>query len=692
MPDVSLHLLAGFRMTRESGEIAPLGKKAQALLAYLALNSGQPPRRETLASLLWGDRFDEQARHSLRQCLLALRKALGDDDGTVLVAEGDTLLLAPGTVVTDVGDFERLAAGSVRGDLETAVALYRGDLLEGLEVKSAGFDEWLASERTRLRILAADALGRLGVLLAEAGDVENAVETAQRLLALDPAREDAHRLLMALYDLSGRRVAALKQYRACAEVLRRELDVEPEPETRRLYEEIRTRSDDAPEPPAASAAPERRGHVPWRKPRLWPLAALALLVAGGLLWFYAIRDPAPVLPPEKPSIVILPFENLDGDPTQDPFIDGVTEDITTALSMISEMFVIDRNSALIYKDRPVKVQDVAEELGVRYVLVGSGRRVGDRVRITAQLIDALEGHHLWADSYDRTLDDIFAVQHEITLQIITALQVQLTEGEQERISLIHGTDKLEAWILGIQALQLARKLTRQDNARARELFQLAAELDPNYPGAWDGLAWTHLVDAKFGWSESPEASLQQAAELAQRVLSLDPSRPRTYGLLGIVQLFGGNHDEAIAFGEQAIALSPNGADVAAYQALTLTYTGDLERSVALLEHAMRLSPYYPDWYQWTLGRAYRLMGRYEDAIAVLRNGSKRTPRSLVSHIELAALYSKMGRASEARTEAAKVLKIDPLFSARAWSEVPPYRDPAIFERELDALRKAGLPE
>ena len=706
MAQLNLQLFGQFRISHEAeSEIAAPGKKGQALLGYLALAPDQSHTRDRLTTLLWGDRLEDQARQSLRQCLLTLRKTLGDEETPILVSDGDRLVLNHQAVEVDVLLFEQLAKEDTREQLERAVDLYRGDLLEGLDVRSEEFDEWLAGERNRLRDLAVDSLGQLMTLRAEADEAESAIDAAQQLLALDPLREDAHRLLMRLYDDAGRRSAALRQYQSCEEVLRRELDVEPAPETRQLISEIRTRQEGTGQVATDAGVATTQVRLSKGRPRLWAVVAVGLLLigAGGALWYSYLRGPQSLTEiaqvadmafplPEKPSIAVLPFLNLSGDPVQDQFIDGITEDITTALSIISEMFVIARTTALFYKDKPVNVVQVAEELGVRYVLEGSVQQSGDRVRVTAQLIDAVGGHHVWAEQYDREIQDIFAVQDDITLEIVTALRVQIAEGEQERVALIHGTRNLQAWLLGSQGTQRARQLTREDNSLARSFFERAARLDPKYPGAWDGQAWTHLIDAKFGWSESGETSIYRAAALAQKALELDPARSRTYGLLGTIQLLSGNHAQAVALGENAVALDPNGAEVAAFLAVTLTYTGELDRSIALIDRAMRLSPYYPDWYRWNLGRAYRLMGRYEDAIAALEIRLAENPGALVPRIELAATYSSLGRQAEARAMVAEVLKIHPGFSVRQWMRAPPYKDPAVMTREFGTLRKAGLPE
>ncbi len=732
MARLTLQLFGGLCAYRESGaEAAAAGRKASALLAYLALNPKQRCTRDRLATLLWSDRGEEQARHSLRQALLSLRKALDDESASVLVSDGDRLTLDTEAIAVDVQAFERLAASRTREALEQAGMLYVGDFLDGVDVRSEGFEEWLAAERTRLRDLASDVLLRLTQIYVDGGEWDAAREAAQRLLALDPSREEGHRILMRLYDHTGRRSLALRQYRICEHSLRRELDAAPAPETVRLHAEIRARGEEraggvedangvagkgplprgievaaAPGPSSPSAgadakiAAESAKHL-GRRAWLWAAAAAAVVVAVAALWLLRLPSPATsavadtakmAFPlPEKPSIAVLPFENQSGDPNQDSFVDALTGDVTTALSIISEMFVIDRYSMLIYRSKPATVKQVAEALGVRYVLEGSVQRSGDRVRISVALIDAVAGHHIWADRYDREIQDVFALRDEMTLAIITALQVHIAEGEQERSTLIHGTHNLQAWMLAGRGLQLLRRASQGDNARARELYQRAAALDPNYAGAWDGLSWSHLLDARFGWSGSPEADLRMAAELAQKALELDPMRSRTYALLGTIRLMMGDHAQAVAYGEKAVVLDPNGAEIAALLAFTLTYTTDAERSISLLGKAMRLSPYYPDWYRWTLGRAHRLAGRYEEAEAALTT-SEGSAESVMPRVELAATYSEMGRLSEARAEAADILKIDPKFSVLAWTKAPPYQDPARTRREIDILRRAGLPD
>jgi adenylate cyclase len=304
--------------------------------------------------------------------------------------------------------------------------------------------------------------------------------------------------------------------------------------------------------------------------------------------------------PAKPAIAVLPFDNLSGDPDQEYIGDGISESITSALSKISQMVVIDRNSAFSYKGKPVRVQQVAHELGVCYVLEGSVRKMGDRVRITAQLIDAASGHHLWSEAYDRELKDLFALQDEITQKIILELQVKLTDGEQARVS-HRSTTHLEAWDCAVRGLRLFEESSRENNDKAMAFFQRAVELDPAYVWAWVRLAWTHLAASRY--SPSPSESFKKAAQIARKPLAMDPSDPDVHALLGNIYSRQNRYEEAISEGKKAIALGPANAQVHVLLAVTIYSVGQFDEAITLVKQAMRLHPYYPAYYLMWLGTA-----------------------------------------------------------------------------------------
>jgi adenylate cyclase len=445
-----------------------------------------------------------------------------------------------------------------------------------------------------------------------------------------------------------------------------------------------------------------------KKPRLkrWQWAAVAVIVIGvGALaiWNFYLRSSLPsfepasiekmVYPlPDKPSIAVLPFANLSGVPDQEYLADGITENIITALSYIPEIFVIARNSTFTYKGKAVKAQEVAEDLGVRYILEGSVQRAGDRVRITAQLIDAASGHHLWADRYDSDLQDLFALQDEITLKIVTALQVKLSIGVQIRLT--RTIPNFEAWSYSVRGYSHMRRHTKADIAKAREFFERAARLAPEYAPVITALGWSHWEDAHHGWSESREESLRRAVELAKKAQALDDTDPMIHALWGAIYLRQRRYDQAIAEGEKSVALGPNQAVPHMLLAMYLHHTGRPEEAVPLLKKTMRLDPYYPSIYLDLLGGIYLNMEEHEKAVEAFKMLVVREPHGILGHLGLAIAYIRLGRKEQARSEVAEVLRLSPEYSLEVYKKQARGRDmdPAVVESRIEALRKAGLPE
>ncbi|MEE9192792.1 MAG: tetratricopeptide repeat protein [Candidatus Aerophobetes bacterium] len=391
--------------------------------------------------------------------------------------------------------------------------------------------------------------------------------------------------------------------------------------------------------------------------------------------------------PEKPSLAVLPFDNLSGDSSQDYFGDGITENIITALSTVSNLFVIARNSSFTYKGKPVRVQQVAEELGVRYVLEGSVQRSGDRVRITAQLIDALKGHHLWAENYDRNLKDIFTLQDEVTKEIITALQVKLTRGEQARLE-AKGTDNLKAYLKFMQAREYIVEDNIEGNASGRQLAEEAIALDSEYGAAYRLLGLTHFHDTWLGSSKSPKQSLAKAIELVQKAIELDDGY--SHSVLGFLLSQIRQYDKAIAEAERGVALNPNSADSHAWLGLTLFLSGRYQEAIPEFEKAIRLNPIPPGWYLHNLGLAYFCTGRHEEGIKECEKAVRQKPDSLYARLELAAVYGLSGRDEEARAEATEVLRMNPKFSLEELEKRLAHKNQEDKERYIGALRKAGL--
>ena len=441
----------------------------------------------------------------------------------------------------------------------------------------------------------------------------------------------------------------------------------------------------------------------WRRP--WPavLGVVGLLLVGGAIatWYLSYRTPksvsysmfpikSPLPLPDKPSIAVLPFANIGNAPEQEYFSDGLVDEIITALSKVPHLFIIARNSTFTYKDKPVKVQQVAEELGVRYVLEGSVRRVGDRMRITAQLIDGISGHHLWGERYDAEMRDIFALQDKLTMKIITALRVQLTEGEQALVYM-RGTTNLEAYLKVLEARRHSRRLNPTDNLKARQLAQEAIALDPNYPMAYSYLGSTHVNEIWMHSAKSREDSLRKGAELAQKALSMDESLGYAHYLLAQIHVASRDFKKGIAEAQRAIELEPNGEDFHWWLGAALVLAGRLEEGIKVVKKAIRLNPYAPGHYFHTIAMAYRNMGLYDEAIGYGEKAVERSPKSHPSRRVLISCYSLAGRDEEARSQAKELLKMYPEYCVKN-PRKGFHKNPAFTERILNSLRKAGVPD
>jgi adenylate cyclase len=403
------------------------------------------------------------------------------------------------------------------------------------------------------------------------------------------------------------------------------------------------------------------------------------------------RSVAPVPSvPDKPSIVVLAFQNMSGDPEQEYFADGIAEDVITDLSKVSGLFVIARNSAFTYKGKAVNLQEVSRELGVSYVLEGSVRKAGNRVRITAQLIDGSSGGHVWAERYDRELTDIFEVQDDVTGEIVAALKVHLTPDERRRVE-SRGTSSIEAYDRFLRGRQLFWQTSREAVEQAQMLFEEAIRFDPAFCLAHAYLAFTHSLQSINRWSADPDGSSKRAQELVDRALTLDPSEAEAHYAQGIIHLWQQKDpDQAIADAERALALDPNFARGYGSLGAALHYAGRSEEALERFETMARLDPHCPGPYQHFLAQAHFALGHFAEAIAALKTRLVRQPDSDVSHVLLAACYGQVGRAEEARAAWREALRINPDYSIEHRRKILPYKNPADFERVVEGLRKAGI--
>ncbi len=441
--------------------------------------------------------------------------------------------------------------------------------------------------------------------------------------------------------------------------------------------------------------------------RRWPFwgiaATLVVIVAivGGVAWWQpwvpdvepASIDKMAYKLPDRPSIAVLPFTNMSGDKEQDYFADGITEDIITDLSKVSGLFVVARNSTFTYKGKAVKVRQIAEDLGVRYVLEGSVRRAGGQVRINAQLIDAVKGNHLWAERYDRELRDVFAVQTDVTQHVVRELAVTLKANEQERLFRKH-TQNVEAYDTFLRARQAWQPPTKESILRAKSLFERVIELDRRFAGGYAGLSFVHSLGVRQGFSASPKKDIERALELARKAMAADDTFGWSYVALGSAYLMTGEHDKAIAAMQDAVRIQPSDADAYSYLGFYLNYAGQGEEAIGPLKKAMRLNPKMPSHrYMSFLGRAYFIAGRYEEAIATINQRYNAFARRGASPLAyLAAAYAATGRDEKARATMKLLLDKRRKMSLSTFGHLPIYKRAEDRERLAKLLRKAGMPE
>jgi adenylate cyclase len=424
------------------------------------------------------------------------------------------------------------------------------------------------------------------------------------------------------------------------------------------------------------------------------LAVFAAATYGFVSWQSrepVIPESTQQIPSEKPSIAVLPFNNMSGDPDQEYFADGITEDLTTDLSRISGLFVVARNSSFSYKGRSVDLRTVAQELGVKYVLEGSVRRVGDQIRINAQLVDGSSGGHLWAERFDGAMADVFALQDDVNRKIVAALEVSLTAADEQRFDRVETTSP-EAYDVLLRGIERYNTFTIDAIGEARELFKQAATIDPNYARAYANIALTHVTEINFFWSKDREESIRLGLEFASKAVELDDSIPQIYLTRSILYLAQRQHQTALEAAQRTIEVHPNYVDGQATMAFIQSYSGQLEPALESLVRAKQINPQGTGVYLEIEGRILFLLRRYDDALRVLEEALERNPAFDRIHLDMAAVNAELGRPDDAAWAVDEALAISPDISLAKERRESLYKRESDFDHYIEALRKAGIPE
>jgi TolB-like protein/Tfp pilus assembly protein PilF len=635
-----LNVLGPFHAQWSDGDALDVtGKKAQGLLGYLAVESARPHSRDQLASLLWSETGDERARHNLRQALSKIRRSYGP----LISSNGDTLALDLDVCSVDARDFDGLARSNDVADLERCMALYRDDLLDGLVLREALYDEWLLGAQHHFRRTACDVIERLASALADADRPEEAMEALNRRVAMDPACEPAHRHIMELFDRVGRRSDALRQYQFLSDALSRELGAEPDPETKAVYERIRGGGGGdgqrASSPPAVAVSAER----------------------------------------DLPTVAVLPFDNLSG-PDDNYFVDGTVEDIITALSRFSSLMVISRGSTFAYRGREVSDREAASELHAQYLVRGSVQRAGNRVRINVQLLDAHAGATLWAHRFDREIEDVFLVQDELSSTIVSTLAGRVEAARLAKARRVP-RERLDAYDYVLRGKEHHHRETREDTEAAIDMFEHAIEADPGYAQAHAWLACGLGMAMHFRPAEHDEL-LDQAEAAGRHGLALDASDSECLRILAQIALMRRNLELAIRHQERGLVLNPNDDRSVCAMGEILSFTGRSEEAEGWIRKAMRLNPYHPPRYWSHLARALFHQGKYREALEALHGFP--TPRAREIAFQLAAA-SMLGDAGEVAKQLASLRKVAPDFDVERFVGSLPYSDDGDRAALRDAL-------
>jgi DNA-binding SARP family transcriptional activator len=639
-----LTVLGGFALTSSDGaNIVLPTRKDRLLLCYLGFNAGRARSREELYGLFWADRGETQARGSLRQSLAALRDAFHSAGLDPLRSDRDTVTLDLRELEIDALDFVRLAMD--RASLDQALILYRGKLLAGIEPPTSEFEHWLNLERRRLEDVAARVVEQVAASDWPEAVSKRALELGRQLIDQDQLREPIYRALMRLLVRQLDRAGAMKAYANCRDTLMKELGVAPELETEQLYRDIITDRQAVPVSP------------------------------GSLREAVGEKE-------ERPSLAVVPFNNISADPALNPLCEGLAEDIITGLGRFRLLFVIDRNSSSAIAQLTTDTAEIGKRLGVSLVVQGSLQRINGRVRITVRLVNAAARTQLWGETFDCAADDVPAIPEKISKAIISTLHSRV---ESSLIEQSRRKPALAAYECLLRGIKHLRGYGVDDNQRAVELFQKAMDLDPDYALARAYRGFADLVIN--GYDATPKDIREKSRIMVQEAVDMEPHDARCHWLLGVVYFCFGDVAAEEQHYLQALAINPNDANVLASYGSTRAHFGQIEEGIAHIREAMRINPYHPEWYWINLGSILYKARRYEDAIEAYKR--KSNPQTWVLS-RLAACYAQLGRREEAAQTTAEILRQKPEFTisdqrTATWG-------PADLKHLREGMRKAGLPE
>jgi adenylate cyclase len=649
-----VRLLGPMTITVDGRSVSIAARKARALLGYLALREGINVPRSVLTALLWGDRGEGQARASLRQTLSELRSALGEAASSSILASKETVALAEGSAWIDARLVESAAGSKDDAALHQAAKLSSGEVMEGLSISEAGFEQWLATERERFRLLACTIHAELMEKAERGGRLEEALAHGLKLLAYDPLQEHVHRAVMRLYAAQGRYDAALAQYERCREELTAQLRIEPQAETTDLARSIRANRRRGPTRPQDSSSPG-----PKPEDGMWPAL------------------------PSRPSIAVLPFTSIGTTEDSNYFAEGVADDIITELSRNRELFVVARHSSFQVAQGSRDPATIGRSLGVRHLLTGSVRRAGERVRLSVHLIECENGGEAWADRYDRRLKDVFDVQLDVARTVTSTIVGRLSALANEAIA-AKAPDNFEAYDHLLRAQQFLQRYTQSDYAQAREHLEAAIRADPGYARPYGLLS---LVAGYERFWQPHDDSLANVLAIGEKALSLDEHDPKAHLAVSCAHLWLRHHDRALHHIERATSLNPNDDLIGVEHGRLLIYLDRAEDGLERVREAMRLNPYHPNWYWHIEGRCLHTLGRYEDAIAAFERVDDLAFWTLAY---LAACHAMCDLPERAAHYLERLRTVRPDFRLNDFRKWLPYRSETTLERFLETLRRAGI--